>query len=149
MICIQHDLDANDVNTCHVAKREPEFILASQSPRRQELLALAGFTFFGASRPDRRGPPQRRRSRGVCEETRSEKAHAAWERLGKWCWWDTIVVVGDRVLEKPRMPRKRVPCCECSPGAEHVVITGICWRNAGGADVDPARTLVRCVEMAT
>jgi len=131
-----------------VAKRVPELILASRSPRRKELLKRAGFKFIVRARPVEEA---RRTGEAPVEYARRlarEKAHASWERLGEVVLGaDTIVVVGDYVLEKPTDSADARAMLEMLSGREHVVITGICLRHAAGAIVDHAETSVRFVKM--
>jgi septum formation protein len=136
-----------------VAYPQPKLILASQSPRRRELLALAGFDFIVRSRPV---AEVRRVGEAPVEYAKRlarEKAHAAWERLDEVALGaDTIVVVGDAVLgelvlEKPAGEDEARAMLRLLSGREHVVLTGICLRHPAGAIVDHAETLVRFVEM--
>ena len=132
-----------------MANSVPELILASQSPRRQELLALAGFEFTVRSCPVEE---MRRVGEAPVEYAKRlarEKAHAAWERLGEVALGaDTIVVVGDVVLEKPADEDDARAMLRMLSGREHVVITGVCLRHAAGAIVDHAETTVRFAEMS-
>ncbi len=136
-----------------MAYPQPKLILASQSPRRRELLALAGFDFIVRSRPV---AEVRRVGEAPVEYAKRlarEKAHAAWERLDEVALGaDTIVVVGDAVLgelvlEKPAGEDEARAMLRLLSGREHVVLTGICLRHPAGAIVDHAETLVRFVEM--
>jgi septum formation protein len=112
-------------------------VLASQSPRRRELLATAGFQFTVRTRSveERLGinePP-----RDYVTRLAREKAEAAWEGkqevvLGA----DTTVVLGDRVLEKPRDTDDAREMLRALSGVRHTVMTGICLRSIGGAVVD-------------
>jgi septum formation protein len=73
-----------------------------------------------------------------------EKAEAAWEGsdeivLGA----DTIVVLGDRVLEKPGDAAEARAMLESLSAREHTVITGICLRHPNGTISDSESTLVR------
>jgi len=119
-------------------------ILASQSPRRRELLATAGIAFTVRVRQveEVRGPGElpddyvRRLARA--------KAEAAWEGrdeivLGA----DTIVVLGQEVLEKPRDAADAHSMLRRLAGREHTVITGICLRHPKGSQVDSSATRVR------
>jgi len=119
-------------------------ILASQSPRRRELLATAGIAFTVRVRQveEVRGPGElpdayvRRLARA--------KAEAAWEGrdeivLGA----DTIVVLGQEVLEKPRDAADAHSMLRRLVGREHTVITGICLRHPKGSQVDSSATRVR------
>jgi septum formation protein len=131
-----------------VAKRGPELILASQSPRRKELLKRAGFKFTVRSHPvaETRHPGEAPVE--YVQRLAREKAHAAWERLGEVVLGaDTTVVVGDYVLEKPTDAADARAMLEMLSGREHVVITGICLRHAAGAIVDHAETTVRFLKM--
>jgi septum formation protein len=127
----------------------PELILASQSPRRRELLNNAGFVFTIRVRPveEQRGPGEdpveyvRRLAR--------EKAEAAWERdseivLGA----DTVVVAGGCVLEKPRDAADARAMLRTLSGRDHIVLTGICLRHAAGAVVDHAATAVHLTALS-
>lgn len=123
-------------------------ILASQSPRRSELLRTAGFSFTLRARPveevRRTGEPAVDYVRRLARE----KSDAAWERddeivLGA----DTIVMLGDRVLEKPRDSEDACAMLAELSGRVHTVITGICLRHARGAIVDSESTLVRFIEL--
>jgi septum formation protein len=127
-------------------------VLASQSPRRRELLATAGFTFTV-----RAGEVEEVRAPGESPENYArrlaqEKAEAAWQAgsqneaevvLGA----DTIVVLGDAVggtvLEKPRDSDDARAMLGQLSGREHIVITGICLRHAGGAEVASESTRVK------
>ena len=72
------------------------------------------------------------------------KAEAAWEDrdeivLGA----DTIVVLDQSVLEKPRDAADARAMLRHLAGREHTVITGICLRHPGGVQVDSSATRVR------
>jgi septum formation protein len=121
----------------------PELILASASPRRRELLTIAGLRFTVRSRP-----VEETRAAGEAAEDYVcrlawEKAEAAWEGrdeivLGA----DTTVVIDERVLEKPADAEDARAMLRLLSGRTHTVITGICLRHAGGAMVDAESTLV-------
>jgi septum formation protein len=121
----------------------PELVLASASPRRRELLTIAGFRFTVRSRP-----VEERRAEGESPEQYAmrlarEKAEAAWEGrdeivLGA----DTIVTAGGRVLEKPVDAADACAMLRLLSGKTHVVLTGICLRHPGGAIADRELTRV-------
>jgi septum formation protein len=124
-------------------------VLASQSPRRRELLTLAGFQFTVRARPveERRGLNEAPRDYVV--RLAREKAEAAWEGkqevvLGA----DTTVVLGDRVLEKPKDLDEAREMLRALSGARHTVMTGICLRGPAGAVVDCESTHVTFAEMS-
>jgi septum formation protein len=126
----------------------PELILASQSPRRRELLATAGFRFTVRSRPVEEILGAGEAPADYARRLARAKAEAAWENrdeivLGA----DTVVVLGDRVLEKPEDAADARSMLRALSGREHTVITGICLRHAGGAVVDSASTRVHFVPL--
>jgi septum formation protein len=133
-------------------------VLASQSPRRSELLRAAGFIFRVRSRPveEVRGSGEAPREY-VLRLARS-KAEAAWGQgdRGEGDWGaskrtggdevvlgaDTIVVLGDRVFEKPADAGDARRMLEALSGRSHTVITGICLRHVRGAVLDSESTEV-------
>lgn len=132
-----------------MAQRVPELILASQSPRRKELLKHAGFKFTVRSVPVAEARHPGEPPVEYAKRLAREKAHAAWERLGEIVLGaDTIVVVGDYVLEKPTDAADARAMLEMLSGRDHVVITGICLRHAAGAIVDHAETTVRFLPLS-
>jgi septum formation protein len=129
------------------------FILASQSPRRRELLATAGFDFEVRVRPVAEVRQPEESPVDYVRRLAREKAHAAWEKLDEVVLGaDTVVVLhddllGDQVLEKPADEDDAREMLRMLSGREHTVITGICLRHAAGAIVDHAETAVRFTEM--
>ena len=127
-------------------------VLASQSPRRRELLSTAGIPFTIRVREVEEirapGEPPDAYARRLARA----KAEAAWEDrheivLGA----DTVVVLGDvlgdvlgpDVLEKPRDAADARDMLRRLSGRDHTVITGICLRHPRGAEVDSSATVVR------
>jgi len=123
-------------------------VLASQSPRRRELLATAGFQFTIRVRPVEETRAAGETPEAYARRLAREKAEAAWENrdeivLGA----DTIVVLGGEVLEKPRDSGEARRMLRSLAGREHTVITGICLRHPGGAEVDSTSTRVHFLEL--
>jgi len=123
-------------------------ILASQSPRRRELLTTAGIPFTVRVREVEEirapGEPPDAYARRLARA----KAEAAWENLDEIVLGaDTVVVLGDvldqQVLEKPRDPADARDMLARLAGREHTVITAICLRHPGGVQVDSTATRVR------
>jgi septum formation protein len=111
-------------------------VLASASPRRAELLTAAGFTFDVLPvdvdervRPDERPADYVRR-------LASEKSARALERLPGSAaavivlGADTVVVVDDRVLGKPRDAHDAAEMMRRLSGRSHRVMTGVSVRTA-------------------
>jgi septum formation protein len=127
----------------------PALVLASQSPRRRELLTTAGFSFTVRARPveDVRGAGES--PEAYVRRLAEAKAEAAWQDsdeivLGA----DTVVVLDQDVLEKPRDLADARRMLTLLSGREHTVITGICLRHAGGREVDHVSTAVRFLALS-
>ena len=123
-------------------------VLASQSPRRQEILTNAGISFTV-------------RAQNVPEERRNGEAAADYVRrlacdkgLAVECGdgeivlsADTVVLVKDTILEKPRDPLDAGRMLRLLSGCEHEVLTGICLRDERSLILDMASTRVRFVHL--
>ncbi len=103
-------------------------VLASQSPRRQELLRNAGIE-FAVQPPDVDEKRQAQESaRAFAERTARDKARAVARLrpadfvLGA----DTVVVVDDAVLGKPGDAGDAARMLRLLSGRSHQVITGVC-----------------------
>jgi len=126
-----------------------ELILASQSPRRRQLLTTAGIPFRVRSRPvdEIRAPDES--PEGYVRRLAREKAEAAWEWkdevvLGA----DTVVVLDKDVLEKPKDQDHARAMLRRLSGRTHTVITGICLRHPNGAMLDHESTLVQFIALS-
>ncbi len=103
-------------------------VLASASPRRQELLRNAGILFIVQPADIDETPQPAERPREYAERLAREKALAVWEKrpqdlaLGA----DTIVVVDDMILGKPRDAADAARMLRSLSGHVHQVITGVC-----------------------
>ena len=116
-------------------------ILASQSPRRRELLATAGIPFTVRVREVEEVHRPGELPDAYVRRLACAKAEAAWEGrdeivLGA----DTIVVLGPNVLEKPRDAADARSMLRRLAGREHTVITGICLRHPKGSQVNSSST---------
>jgi septum formation protein len=124
-------------------------ILASQSPRRQEILSRAGIPFVArpaAVNEERMGDEDPREH--VCRLARqkAEAVPAAPDEIVLGA--DTVVVVGSHVLGKPSDHENAAWMLRQLAGREHEVITGICLRAGGGRIVDVETTRVRFVPLS-
>jgi septum formation protein len=109
-------------------------VLASASPRRQELLRNAGIEFVAHAADIAEIPLPGELPRPFAERLAKEKALKVFERhpedvvLGA----DTIVVVDGEVLGKPRDHADAARMLRLLSGRKHEVITGVClagWRG--------------------
>jgi septum formation protein len=123
-------------------------VLASNSPRRKELLTAAGIPYVV------RGPDieeVRRPDEPALDYVRrlaEEKAFAIPIAPGEIVLAaDTTVVVREHILEKPRDHADALRMLRLLSGQEHEVITGICLRTAGQKIIDVAITKVHFLEM--
>jgi septum formation protein len=122
----------------------PELILASQSPRRRELLAIAGFHFSVRVKPVEEVLGAAEDPVAYVRRLARAKAEASWERPGEIILGaDTTVVIDDQVLEKPDDAADASAMLRLLSGRDHTVITGICLLHDGGVIVDHSSTLVR------
>jgi septum formation protein len=126
-------------------------ILASASPRRQQLLRNAGIEF--------RIQPANVLEDILPEETPAACAqrlagskaraifglHSADQVLGA----DTIVVIQGRILGKPTDAQGAARMLRLLSGREHQVITGVCLMTPGQPPKQDVRHEVTCVTMST
>jgi septum formation protein len=126
-----------------VACKNMRLVLASQSPRRRDLLATAGFQFTVRARSVEEKRWLGEHPRDYVQRLAREKAEAAWEGLEEVVLGaDTTVVSGDQVLEKPLDVNDARRMLKTLSGARHTVITGICLRGSKGLVVDSESTHV-------
>lgn len=123
-------------------------VLASASPRRQELLrnAAIAFTVRAAHVEERRheGEPPvdmvERLARAKAEAIRDQLPAEQQEVVVIGA--DTTVVVGSQVLEKPMDDNDATRMLRLLSGRAHQVITGVCVAGQGFADVQHEITTV-------
>lgn len=112
-----------------------ELILASQSPRRKQLLTDAGYRFIVDA-------PDDSVERGICSNCSPEelviesaflKAAAIAKRhdSGLVLAADTVAVCGSETLGKPTNRDHAEKMLQMMSGKEHRVLTGVCLRLAG------------------
>lgn len=109
-----------------------KIVLASASPRRQELLRQIGLKFEILIRPvDETLPSGLPPQEAVCELAYRKAKEAA--DSGKWGIFigaDTVVVHQDKVLGKPTDFSDAIDTLRKLSGSDHLVITGFCVINA-------------------
>jgi septum formation protein len=119
-------------------------VLASASPRRQELLRNAGITFEVQPAHIPEEPLSGETAKASAERLAREKAlTVARQRphdvvLGA----DTVVVVDGQLLGKPSDATDAARMLRMLSGREHQVITGVCLVTGGQASVASETTLV-------
>lgn len=118
-------------------------ILASQSPRRRELLHQAGIPFIArpadVDETTRPGESPGEYVRRVAQEKAvTIEASPADIVLGA----DTVVVIDGQILGKPRDAADALRMLEKLSGRDHTVLTGICLRRSTEMILDVAETRV-------
>ena len=115
-------------------------VLASASPRRQELLRHAGISFVVQPADIDESPQPGEPPRDCAERLAREKALAVWQShphdlvLGA----DTIVVVDETILGKPRDAADAAHMLRSLSGRVHQVITGVCVVGGDKNSTSPA-----------
>ena len=124
-----------------------DLILASSSPRRQELLRAAGIAFAVQPANVPEVPQPGEAPKVFSERLAREKASAIWKAvrapnetfvLGA----DTIVVVDEHILGKPADANDAARMLKMISGRAHLVITSVCLLGHGVEDVRSETTTV-------
>ena len=112
--------------------KNKKIILGSASPRRQELLKSLGIDFEIRVSDLKEKYPKNLKKKEISEFLATQKS----EHLSKMLKGeellitaDTIVVKGDRVLNKPKDKLEAKEMLEYLSGDEHLVITSVCLRD--------------------
>lgn len=111
----------------------PKLVLASRSPRRHQILKMLGFD-FAVKDPDfeeviptgmapENAPEHLARGKAASLPSLGEDALV----LGS----DTLVILGDRVMEKPVGPEGALEMLTALNGRTHRVVTGVALARAG------------------
>jgi septum formation protein len=104
-----------------------KIILASASPRRKELLTTAGVEFEVLVSEADETIPEGTAPRDAAMMTAEKKSLAVAEnRDGIVIGADTIVVIDDKILGKPKDEADAADMLRLLSGREHEVITGVC-----------------------
>jgi septum formation protein len=134
-------------------------ILASASPRRQELLRNAGIPFEVQPADIDETPRSGESPRDCAERLALEKALAIFQKRpeGFVLGADTIVVVDAAILGKPRDADHAARMLRLLSGRTHAVITGVCvvrpvaggqWSVASNVNTASETTLVTFCELS-
>jgi septum formation protein len=131
-----------------IVSNVPNLILASQSPRRRELLTLAGFEFTVRACPIEEVRAPGEDPREYVMRLAREKAEASYRSSDEFVLGaDTVVVLEERVLEKPHSAASAKAMLRALSCREHVVLTGICLKHGAGEIVDCESTRVSFVSL--
>ncbi len=109
-----------------------KLLLASQSPRRKQLLEGLGVKFQVKTVPVDEDYPGDMSPEGVAAYLAAKKAMAYQASLGKNEWVltaDTVVVVDGKILNKPKDRSEAMEMLGLLSGKMHRVITGVCLAN--------------------
>lgn len=118
-------------------------ILASQSPRRREILTMLGYNFLCKPADADETIPQSTPPEAAVQLLARRKAEAVSCNpedvvLGS----DTVVALENRILGKPRDEREAAEMLRALSGKCHTVHTGVCLKNAEKCTVFAVPTLV-------
>jgi septum formation protein len=122
-------------------------VLASSSPRRQELLRNAGFEFAVQPANITEELQAGETPKAFAERLAREKAEEVFQQrpndiiLGA----DTIVIVEGEILGKPRDNADAERMLKLLSGRNHQVTTGVCLMGGGFSDVRSENTSVQMV----
>ena len=125
-------------------------VLASASPRRQELLRNAGIAFAVQPAHIPEDPLPGEDAKACAERLAREKARAVAQKrphdtvLGA----DTVVVIENQILGKPTDATDATRMLRMLSGREHQVITGVCVVVKGQASVASETTSVTMSEIS-
>lgn len=126
-------------------KHDPHIILASNSPRRRELLKQIGLAFSTDPSDVDEQMQAGESPEGYAVRVALDKARAAALRAGKGIIIaaDTIVVLGDAILGKPADQRDAERMLSHLSGRMHVVITGLAVMDAAAGKTVTRTSLTR------
>jgi septum formation protein len=118
-------------------------VLASRSPRRAELLRAAGFEFTVRTTDVDESIEQQESPEGYVQRLAGKKALAVAIQPDEMILGaDTIVVLGEEILLKPRDEDHAREMLKKLSGRHHEVYTGVCLRTAAWIRTGFSRTAV-------
>jgi septum formation protein len=127
-----------------VSPPHPRLILASASPRRQQLLREAGYEFVvRPSDVDEDDHPSRILPAELAQYLAVQKADAVARQFPNDVVLaaDTVVAFGDRPLGKPADAEDAIQMLELLSGTTHIVITGVAVMRAAAGHSAKARVM--------
>lgn len=122
-----------------------DVILASQSPRRRELLALLQIPFDVEVSGEKEIIPEDACPEQIVMALAEQKAQHVFLRHPNHCviGADTIVVLDEHILGKPKTAAQAVEYLSALQGKNHYVLTGVCVKTPHGSLTRYESTLVR------
>ncbi len=111
-----------------------KYILASQSPRRKQLLEWAELEFDILIHPTDESYPSHLSPPHVAVHIATQKAIAVSHKVGSndvVIAADTIVVIANEIMGKPKSREDGIAILTRLSGAHHSVITGVCIAQGG------------------
>lgn len=122
-----------------------DVILASQSPRRRELLALLQIPFDVEVSGEQEIIPEDACPEQIVMALAEQKTQHVFLRHPNHCviGADTIVVLDDHILGKPKTAAQAVEYLSALQGKNHYVLTGVCVKTPHGSLTRYESTLVR------
>lgn len=128
-----------------------EIILASQSPRRIELMKMAGFNFTVRSKNISEDYPQGMEAEAVPAFLAEKKAASFNDEIENntiVIGADTIVILEGKIYEKPVDAADAIQMLSALSGKTHRVITGVCLLSKHKKIIFSETTLVRFNELS-
>jgi len=122
-----------------------KLILASKSPRRQQLLQQMGYSFETRIKDCDESYPSNLKPQEIVKHICLNKANVFQEELLQnelLLTADTIVYINDRVLGKPKDRIEAIEMLELYSGKEHKVVTGVCVADKSKKNVEFCETTV-------
>ncbi len=122
-----------------------DVILASQSPRRWELIALLQIPFDVEVSGEKEIIPEDACPEQIVMALAEQKAQHVFLRHPNHCviGADTIVVLDGHILGKPKTATQAVEYLSALQGKNHYVLTGVCVKTPHGSLTRYESTLVR------
>jgi len=120
-------------------------ILASKSPRRQQLLQQMGYSFDVKIKDCDESYPKNLNPQEIVKHVCLNKAKAFENELSQnelLLTADTIVYINDRILEKPKNKTEAIEMIQLYSGKSHTVITGVCLADKNKKNIEFCETTV-------
>ncbi len=129
----------------------PKLILASQSPRRSQLLREAGFDFVVKTNPVEENHPPDTLPQDIPAFLAHKKAKAAIHFIEQneiIIAADSIVIQDGVIFEKPKDRNDAVRMLKALSGSQHEVITGVCLLTKEKVKTFSGRSVVYFEELS-